>query len=133
MFRICHKVTGRGVYSHNIYCEADNLPYKDYRLDDMSAIHGSVNNISRTPCTYDDKFIEVIGNNYDDFTIYGFESLDSLKKWFSFEERDILHQAGFQILSLNVDNFIRYKRQMKISLVEFQSSNIVEIINLNNL
>lgn len=131
MFRICHKFTGRGVYSHNSYCEINNLPYKDCWLDEMSAIHGSVNNISRTPCTYEDKFIEVVGND-DDFTIYGFESLDSLKRWFSFEEREILHQLGFQILYLEVENFIRYKRQMKISLAELHSSKLVEIISLDS-
>lgn len=131
MFRICHKFTGRGVYSHNNYCEVNNLSYKDYRLDDMSVIHGSVNNISRTPCTYEDTFLEIVGDD-DDFTIYGFESLDSLKRWFSFDEREILHQIGFQILSLRVKNFIRYKRQMKIGLAELDSANLVEIINLDS-
>ena len=133
MFRICHKFTGRGVYSHNNYCEVNNLPYKDYWLDEMSAIHGSVNNRSRTPCTYEDEFLEVVGNNDGDFTIYGFESLGYLKRWFSFEERELLHQLGFHILSLEVENFIRYKRQMKISLTELHSSNLVEIINLNSI
>ena len=133
MFRICHKFTGRGVYSHNNYCEFSGLPYKDYRLDDMSAIHGSINNISRTPCTYDDKFLEVVGNNKNNFTIYGFESIDSLKRWFSFEEIGILHQIGFNVLSLDVKNFIRYEKQMKISLAELHSSNLFEIINLNDI
>ena len=132
MFRICHKFTGRGVYSHNNYCEVNNLPYKDYLLDGMSSIHGSVNNRSRTPCTYEDEFLEVVGND-SDFTVYGFESLDSLKRWFSLEERELLHQLGFQILSLEIENFIRYKRQMKISLTELHSSNLVEIIDLNIL
>ena len=131
MFRICHKFTGRGVYSHNNYCEVNKLPYKDYWLDEMSAIHGSVNNRSRTPCTYDDEFLEVVCNAEEDFTIYGFESLDSLKRWFSLEERELLHRLGFQILSLEVENFIRYKRQMKISLKELHSSTLVEIINLS--
>ena len=133
MFRICHKFTGRGVYSHNNYCEVNNLPYRYYWLDEMYEIHGSINNRSRTPCIYEDEDLDVVCNAEEDFTIYGFESLDSLKRWFSLEERELLHQLRFQILYLEVENFIKYKRQMKISLAELHSSNLLEIINLNNL
>ena len=133
MYRIAHKVTARGVYSHNAYCyDISSLDqYLDWRLDDISNIHGRTMNTSRTPCRSDDELIEVVGCNIENKMIYGFESLEHLKRWFSYEELDTLEDIGFHIIVLEVVKYARYKRQMVINLDHLDEVEVVEIIRIN--
>lgn len=135
MYRITHKVTARGVYSHNAYCyDTYSLDkYLDWRLDDISAIHGSTRNISRTPCRGDDELIEVVGCNIENKMIYGFESLDHLKMWFSYDELDILEDIGFHIIVLEVDKYTRYNKQMVINLDHLDEVQVVDIIRIKDI
>lgn len=135
MYRIAHKVTARGVYSHNAYCyETSSLDqYLDWRLDDISAIHGSIMNSKRTPARYDDEVIEVVDCNIENKMIYGFESLEHLKRWFSYEELEALEDIRFHIIVLEVAKYARYKKQMVINLDHLQEIQVVEIIRINNI
>lgn len=135
MYRIAHKVTARGVYSHNAYCyDTSGLDqYLDWRLDDISTIHGSTTNIRRAPCRGDDKLIEVVDCDIENRMIYGFESLEHLKRWFSYKELDTLEDIGFHIIVLDVDKYTRYKRQMVINLDHLEEVEVVEIIRINNI
>ena len=135
MYRIAHKVTARGVYSHNNYCyDTSSLDqYLDWRLDDISVIHGHTRNIRRTPCSGDDELIEVVGCNIENKMIYGFESLDHLKMWFSYDELDILEDIGFHIIVLEVDKYARYNKQMVINLDHLDGAEVVNITRISNI
>lgn len=135
MYRIAHKVTARGVYSHNAYCyDTSSLDqYLDWRLDDISAIHGSVDNSKRTPCRGDDEAIEEVDCNIENKMIYGFESLEHLKRWFSHEELEVLEDIGFHIIVLEVAKYAKYKKQMVINLDHLEEVEVVDIIRIKNI
>ena len=135
MYRIAHKVTARGVYSHNAYCyDTSGLDqYLDWRLDDISVIHGSIDNIKRTPARYDDKLIEEVDCNIENKMIYGFESLEHLKRWFSHDELDTLEDIGFHIIVLEVDKYARYNKQMVINLDHLDEVQVVDIIRIDSV
>lgn len=135
LYRIAHKVTARGVYSHNAYCyDTSSLDqYLDWRLDDISVIHGHTRNISRTPCRGDDELIEAVDCNTENRMIYGFESLEHLKRWFNYDELDTLEDIGFHIIVLEVDKYARYNKQMVINLDHLVEVEVVEIIRINNI
>ena len=135
MYRIAHKVTARGVYSHNAYCyDTSGLDqYFDWRLDDIGAIHGSVDNSKRTPCRGDDDLVELVDCNTENKMIYGFESLDHLKRWFSYEELEALEDIRFHIIVLEVAKYARYKKQMVINLDHLNEVEVVDIIRIKDI
>ena len=135
MYRIAHKVTARGVYSHNAYCyDTSGLDqYLDWRLDDINTIHGHNMNISRTPARYDDKLIEEVDCNIENKMIYGFESLEHLKRWFSYDELEVLEDIGFHIIVLEVDKYAIYKKQMVINLDHLNKVKVVDIIRIKDM
>lgn len=135
MYRITHKVTARGVYSHNAYCyDTSSLDqYLDWRLDDISVIHGSIMNSKRTPARCDDELIEVVDCNTENRMIYGFESLEHLKRWFNYDELDTLEDIGFHIIVLEVDKYARYNKQMVINLDHLDEVQVVDIIRIKDM
>lgn len=135
MYRIAHKVTARGVYSHNAYCyDTSSLDqYLDWRLDDISNIHGSIDNSKRTPCRGDDDLVELVDCNTENKMIYGFESLDHLKRWFSYEELEALEDIRFHIIVLEVAKYAKYKKQMVINLDHLDEVEVVEIIRIKDI
>lgn len=135
MYRIAHKVTSRGVYSHNAYCyDTPSLDqYLDWRLDDISVNHGSIDNIKRTPCRIDDELLEIVDCNLENKIIYGFESLEHLKRWFSYDELEVLEDIGFHIIVLEVDKYARYKKQMVINLDHLDKVKVVDIIRIKDI
>lgn len=135
MYRIAHKVTARGVYSHNAYCyDTSSLDqYLDWRLDDISAIHGSIMNSKRTPARFGDELIEVVDCNLENRMIYGFESLEHLKRWFSYEELEALEDIRFHIIVLEVAKYARYKKQMVINLDHLNEVEVVDIIRIKDI
>lgn len=136
MYRICHKVTARGVYSHNSYCYQKDLSQYHYdELDRMAERHGSSDNIKRTPCRGDEQWIEDTMDKPLCFwdLIYGFNSLEQLKRWFNYEELEMLHNYGFHIITLEVNNYCLYSKQMVVDLNDFLNYDVVEVLNINEI
>lgn len=136
MFRIAHKITARGVYSHNSYCYLESLPYEHPYLEDISTLHGSYENTKRTPCRGYDVFISSSLNPLVDNTtkyIYGFNTLDDLKRWFSIDERTTLKGLGFHVLELEVEEYALYTRQMITPLEHFKSCVLINTLPLQDI
>ena len=146
-FRIAHKVTARGVYSHNSYCRDSNLmEYIEDDLDVMSYRHSD--NILKTPCLRDDSFLFAnkfygdnlirLGVEYDN--IYCFNSIEQLKSWFTDDELILFHSKMFHIIEFSVNEQLGcykvYDKQCIVPLVCFLDDNIASInkcININTI
>lgn len=144
-YRIAHKVTARGVYSHNRYClENDNLLEYYYEdIDDMAYSHND--NKLKTPCLRDNSLLHIsenFNNNLDlqaeikqeesKYTnIYCFNSIDQLKSWFTDDELSLLHSKMFHIIEFSVNEQLGcykvYDKQCIVPLVCFLDDDITSI------
>lgn len=152
-YRIVHKVTAIGVYSHNSYCMSNNLiEFIEEDLDDMSYWHS--NNKLKTPCLSDDRLLHIsenFTNNLDlqaeskqeesKYTnIYCFNSIDQLKSWFTDDELILLHSKMFHIIEFSVNEQLGcykvYDKQCIVPLVCFLDDDITSInkcISINTI
>lgn len=135
-YRIAHKTTARGVYHHISYCFEQDiytpLSFKHW-MDDMSMNHSSCSNARRTPCLGEDILIETKECGTDRKSIYGFESIQALKSWFSPDEIETLTEVGFHVIVLDVQKYRRYRKQMITPLDHFLECEVSDIINLNKI
>lgn len=123
MFRVVHKETGRGVYSHRGYCLENKIPisesFNDFRRD-VLVKHDYHNG---RPALYSDDF--VMGNITDLSDawsyIYGFDNQHKLKQWFSLSEREELESFGFVVEVLSVEEYAVYSKQMITTLSEYMN------------
>lgn len=65
--------------------------------------------------------------------IYGFNSLEQLKRWFNHAEFEMLHKLGFHIITLEVDKYCLYSKQMAVDLNDFLNYDVVEVLNINEI
>lgn len=135
-YRIAHKQTARGVYHHISYCFEEGINQSSMfkqMMNDMSMNHSSNTNRQRTPCLGEDVLVETKEYNGNRNPIYGFDSLEALKRWFSPDEIKTLIEVGFHIIVLDVQKYRRYRKQMIIPLDHFLECEVSDIINLNKI
>lgn len=136
-YRVVNPVTGRGAYSHIDFCDQSGLGC-EWRnaLEEMSIKHGSTANSRRTPCLFDDYLLysgwshtpeESKEGNHQ---IFCFESINHFKNWFSHEERELLNDSGFKLMSFECDVYNLYRRQATVPLKVFKDCKVLDVTSL---
>lgn len=131
-YRVFHPVTGRGAYSHLSYCDKNGIGIEfdmKHLYELMIDRHSS--DYKRHPMLFDDT--KLFSNVVTDDVIYGFNTLDQFKMWFSHEDRELLDKLGFKLLKMSVSECIIYKKQMVIPFDHFMWCNVDEVFNLTTI
>ena len=136
-YRVVNLVTGRGAYSHTDYCDQNNIDCKwRYDLVNMSLRHGSAVNSRRTPCLYEDELLysgwshTIKESTEGNYQIFCFESINHFKSWFSHEERELLNDAGFKLMSFECEVYNLYRKQATVPLNVFKHCKVLDVTSL---
>ena len=137
LYRVVNLTTCRGAYSHTDYCDKNKVTCEwRYELVNMSLRHGSSTNSRRTPCIFEDELLytgwshNAEESKEGNFEIFCFESINHFKSWFSHEERELLNDAGFKLMSFECDVYNLYKRQATVPLNVFKHCKVLNVTSL---
>ena len=136
-YRVVNPITGRGAYAHIDYCDQTGLGCKMRNaLEDMSIRHSSSWICRRTPCLSEDCLLysgwshTTEQSKEGNHQIFCFETLNHFKNWFSHEERELLNDAGFKLMSFECDVYNLYRKQATVPLKVFKDCKVLDVTSL---